>query len=105
MGMQKILKDNIDKIKTLCMSHNVKSLFAFGSVCTDEFNDSSDVDLLITFNPMDYGDYADNYFTVAEKFEEVLHRPVDLVTDKSVSNPYFIDLLNQTKILIYENRN
>ncbi|MCA1795636.1 MAG: nucleotidyltransferase domain-containing protein [Desulfobacteraceae bacterium] len=103
--MQKILRDNIDKIKTLCMNHNVKSLFAFGSVCTDEFNVSSDVDLLITFNSMDYGDYADNYFTVAEKFEEVLRRPVDLVTDKSVSNPYFIDLLNQTKILIYENRN
>jgi len=103
--MQKILKDNIDKIKALCMDHNVKSLFAFGSVCTDEFDNASDVDLLITFNPMDYGDYADNYFTVAEKFEEVLNRPVDLVTDKSVSNPYFIDLLNRTKILIYENRN
>lgn len=103
--MQKILRDNIDKIKTLCMNHNVKSLFAFGSVCTDEFNDSSDVDLLITFNPMDYGDYADNYFKIAEKFEEVLDRPVDLVTDKSVSNPYFIDLLNKTKTLIYEYQN
>lgn len=103
--MHRILGDNIHKIKSLCMNHNIKSLYAFGSVCTDEFSDSSDVDLLITFNPMDYGDYADNYFQVADKFEEIFHRSVDLVTDKSISNPYFIDLINQTKTLIYEKQN
>lgn len=87
--MHSIINDNIDKIRTLCVNHNVKSLFAFGSVCTDKFNDSSDIDLLISFNSMDYGDYADNYFLVAEKFEKIFHRPVDLVTDKSLSNPFF----------------
>jgi len=61
----------------------------------------SDVDLLISFNPMDYSDYADTYFVLADKFENLFHRPVDLVTDKSLSNPYFIDSVNQTKTLIY----
>ncbi len=103
--MHKIFKKNINQIKTLCINHNVNSLFAFGSVCTDEFNNSSDIDLLISFNPMDYADYADNYFLVADKFEEILHRPVDLITDKSLSNPYFIDSVNRTKILIYEKHN
>jgi hypothetical protein len=28
-------------------------------------------------------------------------RPVDLVTEKSLSNPFFIESLNQTKTLIY----
>ena len=100
--MQRLLSDNIDKIKSLCIAHNVKSLFAFGSVCTDRFTDKSDVDLLISFKPMDYGDYADSYFNLAEKFEDLFHRPVDLVTDKSLSNPYFIDSVNQTKTLLYE---
>lgn len=99
--MHRIINDNIDKIKTLCVNHNVKSLFAFGSVCTDKFNDSSDTDLLISFNSMNYGDYADNYFLVADKFEKIFHRPVDLVTDKSLSNPFFIDSVNQTKTIIY----
>jgi len=99
--MQRILVDNIDKISALCVEHNVKSLFAFGSVCTDDFNDSSDIDLLISFKPMDYEDYADNYFSLADKFEEIFHRPVDLLTDKSLSNPYFIDAINRTKTLIY----
>jgi len=103
--MHKIFKKNINQIKTLCINHNVNSLFAFGSVCTDEFNNSSDIDLLISFNPMDFADYADNYFLVADKFEEILHRPVDLITDKSLSNPYFIDSVNRTKILIYEKHN
>ena len=99
--MQRLISDNIDKIKSLCIAHNVKSLFAFGSVCTDRFTDKSDVDLLISFKPMDYGDYADTYFNLAEKFEDLFHRQVDLVTDKSLSNPYFIDSVNQTKTLLY----
>ena len=99
--MHRLLSDNMDKIKSLCITHNVKSLFAFGSVCTDRFTDKSDVDLLISFKPMDYGDYADTYFNLAEKFEDLFRRPVDLVTDKSLSNPYFIDSVNQTKTLLY----
>ena len=99
--MHRIINDNIDEIKTLCINYNVKSLFAFGSVCTEKFNDLSDIDLLISFNAMDYGDYADNYFSVADKLEELFRRPVDLVTDKSLSNPYFIDSVNKTKTQIY----
>ncbi len=99
--MQKLLLENMDKIVELCKAHNVKTLFAFGSVCTDKFNDESDIDLLISFNAMDFGDYADTYFELAEKFELLFQRSVDLVTDKSLSNPYFIDNVNKTKSLLY----
>lgn len=99
--MRRIISDNIESIKLLCMTHNVKSLYAFGSVCTDNFSDNSDIDLLVSFKPMDYSDYADTYFDLADKFENLFQRPVDLVTDKSLSNPYFIDSVNQTKTLIY----
>ncbi len=101
MNMQRLVMDNMDRIQALCKSHNVKFLFAFGSVCTDKFNDESDIDLLISFYPMDYGDYADAYFDLADQFENLFQRPVDLVTDKSLSNPYFIDSMNQTKTLLY----
>ncbi len=100
--MNRILIDNIENLKALCMKHNVKSLYAFGSVCTEKFNKNSDVDLLISFNPMDYGDYADTYFELTEEFEKILNRPVDLVTDKSLGNPYFIESMNKTKTPIYE---
>lgn len=99
--MNRLLSENMDKIKTLCKFHNVKSLFAFGSICSDKFNDNSDVDLLISFLPMDFGDYADTYFDLADKFEALFDRPVDLLTDKSLSNPFFIASINQTKTLLY----
>ena len=100
--MQKIVSDNIDHLRALCIRYNVESLYAFGSVCTDSFNESSDIDLLISFKTMDYGDYADTYFELAEKLERLFNRPVDLLTDKSLSNPYLIESINQTKKPIYE---
>ncbi|OFX49915.1 MAG: nucleotidyltransferase [Bacteroidetes bacterium GWA2_30_7] len=100
--MNRIISENMDKIKALCILYNVKSLFAFGSICTDNFTDKSDIDLLISFKKMKYIDYADKYFDLADKFEELFNRPVDLVTDKSLSNPYFIKSINQTKTLLYE---
>lgn len=100
--MNRIIMDNIENLKALCMKYNVKSLFAFGSVCTENFNKNSDIDLLISFKPMDYGDYADTYFEITEELEKILKRPVDLITDKSLGNPYFIESLNQTKTPIYE---
>ena len=99
--MNNIITKNISKIKAVCDKQNIKSLFAFGSVCTDKFNDQSDVDLLVTFKPMDFGDYVDNYFQTADLFEKIFHRRVDLVTEESLANPYFIKTVNKTKTLLY----
>lgn len=99
--MQRLLTDNIEKVSALCEANNVKSLFAFGSICTDKFNKDSDIDFLISFKKMDDGDYADTYFILADKLEVLFNRKVDLVTDKSLSNPYFIESVNKTKKLIY----
>ncbi|MCE1198451.1 MAG: nucleotidyltransferase domain-containing protein [Marinilabiliales bacterium] len=99
--MQTVISDNLEQIGALCKAYHVKSLFAFGSVCTDRFNEKSDIDLLVSFNQMAFGDYADSYFELADQFEKLFNRPVDLVTDKSLSNPYFITSVNQTKTLLY----
>lgn len=84
------------------MKYNVRSLFAFGSVTTEEFTNESDIDLLVSFMPMSPEDYADNYFDLADSFEALLKRPVDLVTEKSLRNPFFIESINRTKSKIYE---
>ena len=99
--MNPIITDNIHQIQMICKQHHIQSLFAFGSVCNDRFNDASDIDLLVSFSPLDYGDYADNYFRTANLFEELFQRPVDLVTNKSLKNPYFINSVNQSKVLLY----
>ena len=42
-----LITQNIESIKALCKSHKVKSLYAFGSVLSDKFNDESDIDLIV----------------------------------------------------------
>jgi predicted nucleotidyltransferase len=103
--MYSIIINNLGQITKLCHRHKVEKLFAFGSVCTDNFTDENDVDLLISFQDMDYSDYAEHYFSMAEQLERVLNRPVDLVTVKSLSNPYFISSVDRTKTLFYGSGN
>ena len=100
--MHHIIKNNIQHIRKVCDQQHIQSLFVFGSVCSERFSDASDIDLLVSFRTLDYGDYADNYFQTVDLFEKIFQRPVDLVTDKSLKNPYFINSVNKTKILIYE---
>ena len=100
--MNKILKQNEDSLRALCIEYNVKSLFAFGSVTGNTFSEESDIDLIVSFMSMSHEDYADNYFNLVEKLEKLLQRPVDLVTENSLKNPYFIDSVNRTKSKLYE---
>jgi len=99
--MQPLITTYKNQIIDLCKSHNVKNLYIFGSACTEKFTENSDIDFLVSFNEMEFGSYADTYFDLADQFETLLHRKVDLVTEKSLSNPYFIASVNQTKTLIY----
>lgn len=99
--MNKILVDNIDELKQLCAYYSVTKMYAFGSVCTDRFNEKSDIDILITFDNLSIEKYTDNYFDLHEKLENLFARKIDLLTDKSLSNPYFIQKIEQTKQLIY----
>jgi uncharacterized protein len=101
MQMNKIVTDNIDELKRLCNVYKVKSMYAFGSVCTDKFNDNSDIDILISFDNISIDQYTDNYFDLHYKLQDLFGRKIDLLTDKSLSNPYFIIGVEQTKQLIY----
>ena len=52
---------NKSKLNELCDTHKVKELYLFGSVLTDKFNDTSDIDMLIQFNQVELLEYFDNY--------------------------------------------
>jgi len=88
-------------ISNLCKQYNVKSLYAFGSVLTDRFNDNSDVDMVVAFNQIPVENYADNYFDLKFTLQDVLKRPVDLLEEQAIKNPYFLQNVNNTRQLIY----
>ena len=99
--MNSIITEKVNELKTLCNKYSVKSMYVFGSVCTEKFNDTSDIDILISFNELSIEQYTDNYFELHYKLQDLFGRKIDLLTEKSLSNPYFIKGVEQTKQLIY----
>jgi predicted nucleotidyltransferase len=96
-----ILEENINNINRLCSKHKVKTLFAFGSVLTNHFNKNSDIDFIVDFEPIDIAQYADNYYDLKFSLENIFRKPVDLLEEKAIKNPYFKQAVNQQRQLIY----
>lgn len=95
------LKAYTPDIIKLCETHKVKSLYAFGSVLTDNFKKESDIDLIVDFSNIAVEEYADNYFDFKFSLQDVLKRPIDLLEEKAIKNPYFRKSLNEQRQLLY----
>jgi len=100
--MNKVVQEKLNDIIRLCENHGVKSLYIFGSANTDKFERNSDIDFLIEFKEnLSIEEYTENYFTLQYKLRELLNRKIDLVTQNSLSNPFFIQSIEQNKLLLY----
>jgi predicted nucleotidyltransferase len=89
------------EINELCVTHKVKTLYAFGSVLNSNFNTNSDIDLIVDFKDIDVKDYADNYFDLKFSLQKIFKRSVDLLEEQAIKNPYFKQVVNQKKELVY----
>lgn len=97
-----LIENNIQRLYALCRKYKVRRLYAFGSILTNRFNDDSDVDILVDFNPeVTYHTYADNFFGLHDALRTLFGREVDLVDESAVRNKYFKEELEDTKHLIY----
>lgn len=99
----KLIELNLQQILALCRLHKVKTLSVFGSILTDRFNDESDVDLLVDFEPHDPEtfDYVSNYFNLRDALELLFNRKVDLIEYGNNLNPVFKALVDKKKKMIY----
>tara|TARA_R110000868_G_scaffold46851_4_gene154384 strand:- start:742 stop:1050 length:309 start_codon:yes stop_codon:yes gene_type:complete len=101
--MQSILEKRKDDLKHICQSLKVKRLYAFGSVVSNNFTDESDIDFLISFiDNLSIEEYTNNFFELHYKLRALFNRDIDIVTERSLSNPYFIESINKSKALLYE---
>ena len=96
------VQHNMESIKSLCRRHRVRKLFVFGSVLSGSFNAGSDIDFIVDFSAMEVSKYADNYFDLKFSLENLLQRPIDMVEQQTISNPYFKKAVEKQKQLIYE---
>ena len=80
------IKNELRKMKPeLVERFHVNSIGLFGSVVRDDFNEKSDIDIIVDFaKPIGIA-----FIDLADLLEKALKRPVDLVSKKRVKDKYF----------------
>ena len=93
------IEERADELKRLCVRYGVQRLDLFGSVATGRDEpDKSDLDFLVEFQPAALSAYADAYFGLLEALGRLFGRPVDLVVESAIRNPYFLQSVEHTRI-------
>ncbi len=102
--LQPILTSKLPDLQKVLLKHKIKRAFVFGSVCTEKFNKNSDLDFLISFyddlEPLEMGEL---WWSLYDELRIMFNREIDILTERSLKNPYFISELNEKKQLIYGN--
>jgi predicted nucleotidyltransferase len=93
--------EHLDEIAALCRRVGARRLDVFGSATGGTFKPGSDVDFVVEWDTAQEVDYFDAYFTLKEGLEDLLGRPVDLITRASIENPYFLRRVESTSEPVY----
>ncbi|QLE01252.1 nucleotidyltransferase domain-containing protein [Galbibacter sp. BG1] len=105
MNLKESIHNRLSDFLTICKSHNVRNLYAFGSSVTDDFHENtSDIDLLIEIDNEDPLERGESLMRIWDIFEEFFLRKVDLLTNSSIKNPILKKNIESTKVLIYDGK-
>jgi hypothetical protein len=72
-----------EQLRGICKRYLIRELAIFGSALREDFNEKSDVDLLIEFEPKS-GITLFNIVDLKEEFEKLFGRDVDIVSKKAI---------------------
>ena len=96
-----IEKHRLD-ITKLCQEYRVSKLELFGSALTERFDPTrSDLDFLVEFQDLEEAEYADAYFGLLLALQDLFARPIDLLMESAIQNPYLLDSIRKTRTLLY----
>lgn len=98
-----LVEEKRAELADLCRRYGVGRLYLFGSAATGHFRPaSSDLDFIVEMTDRQpSGEYADRYLAFAEALERLFGRPVDLISEPSIRNPYFRREVEATRRLVY----
>ncbi len=98
-----VVTEHAVELERLCRRHHVRRLDLFGSAATGAYRpDESDLDFLVEFQPIDSDSvYANAYFGLLEGLGDLFGRPIDLVVESTIDNPYFRESVEESRTLVY----
>ena len=102
MAIQPFILAQQDQVAELCRQTGARRLDVFGSAVRAAFSDtSSDIDFLVEFEDAAPAKYAEAYFTLKEGLERLFNRPVDLLTQAALRNPYLRSRVEAERQALY----
>ena len=84
-----------DKIATFCRQNSIRRLGLFGSILRDDFTETSDVDVLVEFEPGARTGLA--FFRMQDDLSKIIGRQVDLNTPGFLAAGIRERVLQETK--------
>jgi len=100
--MTSVIELHRSEVAELCRRTGARRLDVFGSAARADFDlATSDLDFLVAFDDLPPAKYADAYFDLKDSLESLFGRPVDLVTEASLENPYFRERIYAERKPVY----
>lgn len=94
----------MEELRAACVEAQVKELYVFGSVLTENFREDSDIDFIVAIDEPDPLDYTEYYFQLKFALEKIFNRKVDLLEQKAIRNKLFKEMVDKKKQLVYARR-
>ena len=103
--MVPVVAEHANELEALCRRYSVLRLDLFGSAATGAYRrGESDLDFVVEFLPTMTDIYSDTYFGLLTALEQLFEERVDLVVGSAITNPYFLQAVEETRTLIYAAR-
>ena len=100
-----VLDENRIGLAQMCRRFGVRRLEVFGSAARGDFDpEKSDLDFIVSFADKTLGTYADRYLDFAAAVERLLGRKIDLLTERSIRNPFFRREVEAAREIVYDER-
>ncbi|MGB5135431.1 MAG: nucleotidyltransferase domain-containing protein [Prochlorococcaceae cyanobacterium] len=97
-----LLTEHLEPLRELCRRFGVERLEVFGSAAKGTFDPgTSDLDFIARFRDPQEPGYCDRFCSFADAAEALIGRPVDLLTERMIRNPYFredVDAVRQVVV-------
>ena len=91
-----------EEVAQLCRHSGARRLDVFGSAIRHDFDPArSDLDFLVELDALPPARYASAFFALKEGLEKLFGRPVDLVTETAIVNPYFRESIAASRSTVY----